>query len=127
MLRFLFHHGELCILGKGEKMKTMLPTKVSTCPHILKFRNFLLIHLFGQVVKAYIKIMVNCCLQDPPVTFTDDLGTIQRYDEGVHSEPIDGDALSEWCVVVFPALVVATARGEPELLEQRFILARSYT
>lgn len=71
--------------------------------------------------------MVNCCLQNPPITFTDDLGTIQRYDEDIHSEPIDGSGLSEWCVVIFPALVVAAARGEPELLEQRFVLARSHT
>lgn len=73
-------------------------------------------------MKAYLGIMVGCCLQHPPVTFTDDLGKVQRYNEDIHSEPIDGEAAGDWCVVVFPALVTEHQWGVTEVLAPRFVL-----
>lgn len=80
----------------------------------------------NKIVYEYLRITVYCCLQKPAVTFTDDLGNVERYNTEVHATPIDGEQPGEWCVVVFPALMVATGGEDwgagPEVVGKRFVL-----
>lgn len=82
-----------------------------------------------KIVEEYLHIAVLCCLQYPVVTFTDDLGEIERYSPERHSEPIDGEPAGEWCIVVFPAFVGAGGGGkacgsaaEDNVVGKRFVL-----
>lgn len=79
-----------------------------------------------KIVEEYLKITVVCCLQQRVVTFTDDLGEVERYSPERHSEPIDGEPAAEWCIVVFPAFVVAGGDGgtggEEHVVGKRLIL-----
>lgn len=83
----------------------------------------LLAHGLGEVVTDYLGIMVSCCLQQPPVTFTDDLGKMQPYTtdtqaHAVNAETQEGDI----CIVIFPAMVVAGEWGDHEALHERYVL-----
>ncbi|CAM9903226.1 unnamed protein product [Pylaiella littoralis] len=78
-----------------------------------------------KIVKEYLRLAVLCCLQQPVVTFTDDLGEVERYHPERHSEPLDGEPPGEWSIVVFPAFVVAVAGGdrtEERVVGKRLIL-----
>lgn len=76
-----------------------------------------------RVVEEYLNIAVICCLQRPVVTFTDDLGKIERYNSEKHSAPIDGDVAGESCIVVFPAFIEAAGvSGRERVLGKRFVL-----
>lgn len=76
-----------------------------------------------KIVQEYLTIAVLCCLQHPVVTFTDDLGVVDRYCPDRHSEPIDGETAGEWCIVIFPAFVEAGGvPGEERVVGKRFVL-----
>lgn len=79
-----------------------------------------------EVVTEYLGIMVWCCLQQPPVTFTDDLGKLQRYDPDIHAEPVNGETSEgDWCIVIFPALVLAGEWGDHEPIDRRYVISKS--
>lgn len=85
-----------------------------------------------KIVEEYLHIAVLCCLQHPVVTFTDDLGEIERYSPERHSEPVDGEPAGEWCIIIFPAFVGAGGGGggkergsgaaEDNVVGKRFVL-----
>lgn len=76
-----------------------------------------------NIVEEYLNIAVLCCLQHPVVTFTDDLGEVERYSPARHSEPIDGGPAGEWCIIIFPAFVEAGGvAGEERVVGKRFVL-----
>lgn len=80
-----------------------------------------------QIVVEYLHIMVYCCLQDPEVTFSDDIGKVESYDPQLHSEIIDGEPLREFCIVVFPALIVVpVSNGEHDAHEQQQTLSTRF-
>lgn len=92
-----------------------------------------------RIVEEYLHIAVLCCLRNPVVTFTDDLGEIECYDPDRHSEPIDGEPAGEWCIVIFPAFKEASggggggegggkgggSTGEEHVFGKRFVLKHS--
>lgn len=76
-----------------------------------------------KIVEEYLNIAVLCCLQHPVVTFTDDLGEVERYSPEGHFEPIDGEPAGEWCIVIFPAFVEAGGvPGLEKVVGKRFVL-----
>lgn len=81
---------------------------------------------FSTIVPDYLSIMVSCCLQDPPITFTDDIGKVQRYNSDIHAKPIDGrKPAGDRCIVVFPSLVVAGEWGNHQPFHPRYVLCKS--
>eukprot|EP00752_Nemacystus_decipiens_P018725 g16788.t1 len=76
-----------------------------------------------QIVQEYLTIAVLCCLQHPVMTFTDDLGEVERYAPERHAEPLDGEAAREWCIIIFPAFVEAGGvPGQERVIGKRFVL-----
>lgn len=68
-----------------------------------------------MVVRKYLEIIVNVCLQDPPATFRSDCGHQQEYDRKRHSRPVDGESIraGQVCTVIFPAITVGNAMCTP--------------
>lgn len=80
-----------------------------------------------KIVAEYLNMAVLCSLQQPVVTFTDDLGEVERYCPERHSEPLDGEPAGEWGIIIFPAFVVAGdgeegGNGEEHAVGKRLIL-----
>lgn len=76
-----------------------------------------------KIVEEYLNIAVLCCLQQPAVAFTDDLGEVERYSPERHSGSIDGEAAGPWCIVIFPAFVEdGGVPGGEKVLGKRFVM-----
>lgn len=78
-----------------------------------------------KIIDEYLHILVNCTLQNPPVTFTEDCGTVEKFESERHHLPIDGEMAESRCIIVFPGLIVGgeKAPNKPHADNRRYVLA----